>query len=58
MRCRAWQQLRSLGSSAGGRERVQREMQLCNDNPLQGEADVQALAEWAQSAYDYLVGLS
>ena len=57
LRCRAWQQLRSLGSSARGRERVQREMRLCDDNPLQGEGDVQALADWAQSAYDFLVGL-
>ena len=56
LRCRAWQQLRLLGSSATGRKRVQREMRLCDDNPLQGEGDVQALAEWAQSAYDFLVG--
>jgi hypothetical protein len=51
----AWATLFEWGEDAGGRARVGEAMALCGGGAaLSSEADVRALAEWAQSAWDYL----
>lgn len=38
-----------------GRRVIAEALQLCEESPLEGEADVRGLRDWAASAWDYLV---
>lgn len=49
-----WQTLFKLGSNEEGREEVSDAMRLCPDARLKTNEDVQELAQWLQSAWDYL----
>jgi hypothetical protein len=52
---KAWAALFALGKHSDGRTAIARAMKLCGgDNTLNDEADVNVLAQWAQSAWDYM----
>ncbi len=52
---KAWAALFALAKHAGGRSGIARAMRLCGgENSLKNEADVMALALWAESAWDYM----
>ena len=52
---KAWAALFALGKHSDGRAAIARAMKLCGgDNALNDEADVNVLAQWAQSAWDYM----
>lgn len=52
---KAWAALFALGKHSDGRAAIARAMKLCGgDNALNDEADVDVLAQWAQSAWDYM----
>ena len=53
---KAWQQLKEWGDSEKGRDQIRKGMQLCPAADLANHADVDRLAQWAQNAFDYLVG--
>ena len=42
------------GPAAKGRDQIGAAMRLCPDSPLEGRDDVEALVQWAASAWDYL----
>ena len=52
----AWKQLKRWGSNNEGRGQIQTAMQLCPAADLASAGDVDELAQWAQNAFDYLVG--
>ncbi len=44
-----------MGKHSDGRAAIARAMNLCGaGNALENEADVNVLAQWAQSAWDYM----
>lgn len=49
-----WKTLFKKGGSKAGREEVSEAMLLCPHAKLESEDDVQLLAQWLQSAWDYL----
>lgn len=52
---KAWAALFALGQHEDGRAAIAQAMNLCGGgNALRNAADVDALAQWAQSAWDYL----
>lgn len=52
---KAWAALFALGKHGDGRAAIAKAMKLCGgSNALENEADVNALAQWAQSAWDYM----
>jgi hypothetical protein len=52
---KAWAALFALGKHSDGRAAIARSMKLCGgNNALANEADVNVLAQWAQSAWDYM----
>lgn len=51
---RGWKTLFSRGAHAAGRREISEAMQLCPRAKIESKGDVQALAQWLQSAWDYL----
>ena len=53
---KAWQQLQDWGGNSEGRQQIREALQLCPAADLANNNDVDELAQWAQNAFDYLVG--
>ncbi|KAK9809908.1 hypothetical protein WJX72_001411 [[Myrmecia] bisecta] len=50
----SWQTLFGLGKDEEGRQTIRKAMNICHDAKLDGPEDVEALANWASGAFDYL----
>lgn len=53
---RAWDTLFKWGRTEAGRGRIASAMRLCDNSAPKSTEDVDALADWASSAWDYMVG--
>ena len=50
----AWKTLFSWGRHTDGREDIRSAMHICSQADLKTSEDVLALAQWLQSAFDYI----